>query len=64
METNLENSYKDEYIRTKARFDYEKYHRKKESRKNQKEKYLKSLVYIIWGCAMLYLLYRIYLIFV
>ncbi|KJS85820.1 MAG: hypothetical protein JM58_07760 [Peptococcaceae bacterium BICA1-8] len=63
MEINLENSYKDEYVRTKARFDYEKHHKENESRKKQKEKYLKSLVHIFWGGAMLYLLYRIYLIF-
>jgi len=64
METKLENIYKEEFVRTKARYDYEKHLAAKNFRKKQKEKYYKSLVYVICGGAMLYLIYRIYLIFV
>jgi len=59
----LENIYKEEYVRAKARNDYEQHLSAKSAKKKEKEKYYKALGHIIWSSAVLYLLYRIYLIF-
>lgn len=63
MEKLLEKAYKEEYVRSKARYDYEQYLSEKRAQKKKKEQYLKATEHIIWGIASLYLLYRIYLIF-
>lgn len=64
MEKHLENIYKEEYVRSKARKDYEKNLAQKSSVKKEREKYFKALSHIIWGTAALFLLYEIYTIFI
>lgn len=63
MEKYLENIYKEEYVRTKARNDYERNLAEKSAEKKNKQKYYQALGHTIWGGVILYLLYKIYLIF-
>lgn len=64
LEKYLEDIYREEFIRTKAKYDYEQHLAAKSAKKKEKEKYFKALTHIIWGGTALYLVYKIYLIFV
>jgi len=64
MENQLETIYKEEYVRAKARYDYEQHRNAKSNRKKEREKRYIALGHILWGSAVLYLIYRIYLIFI
>ncbi|NLT95072.1 MAG: hypothetical protein GXW85_05980 [Clostridia bacterium] len=59
----LEMVYREEYVRSKARKDYEQCLASKSAPKKQKEKYYKALGHIIWGGAAMFLLYQIYMVF-
>lgn len=59
----LEKVYKEEYVRSKARKDYEQCLAANSAAKKKKEKYYKALAQTIWGGAVMYLLYQVYIIF-
>lgn len=64
MEKRLEYAYKEEYVRAKARKDYEQCLAAKNAPKKKKnEKFYQALPHIIWGAAALFLLFQIYIIF-
>ncbi|MGI6226665.1 MAG: hypothetical protein ACOYJ1_10450 [Peptococcales bacterium] len=63
MEKFLEKVYKEEYVKCKARFDYEKVLVEKNIPKKKKEQYIRATGQIMWGIAVLVLLYRIYQLF-
>ncbi|MDK2822406.1 MAG: hypothetical protein PWQ67_383 [Clostridia bacterium] len=61
MEKKLENIYKEEYVRTKARYDFEKNLAiQQNSKKNSRKQYYQALFYILLGSAGIYILYAIY----
>ncbi|MFZ5944564.1 MAG: hypothetical protein ACOYVD_10665 [Bacillota bacterium] len=62
MEKQLENIYKEEYIRAKARFDYEKNQKAKQPAKNHKPQ--TAFIHTLYGAVSLYILYQIYLTFI
>jgi hypothetical protein len=60
----LEKVYREEYVRSKARKDFEQYLAANSAAKKKKEKYYKALAHTIWGGAVMYLLFQIYLTFI
>ena len=65
MEKNfLEGVYREEYIRAKARRDFEKDQAKKAKPPvKSKSKYLHAIIYVVWGILGLYILFQIQSIF-